>query len=62
MNRTDWGAQAFAAAKSIVRTCQKSGRNFFRYALDALASPAAGKPLPRSAAPAPRSLPAIPEA
>ena len=45
VNRTDWGAKAFAVAKSVVRTCQKSGQNFFRYALDALS--ATGQPLPQ---------------
>lgn len=29
VNRTDWGAKAFAVAKTIVRTCQKNRRNFF---------------------------------
>jgi transposase len=46
VNRTDWGAKAFGVAKSIVRTCQKSGRNFFRYALDALAQIRKGKTAP----------------
>ena len=46
VNRTAWGAKAFAVAKSVVRTCQKSGRNFFRYALDALSAAEAGQPLP----------------
>lgn len=46
VNRTDWGAKAFGIAKSIVRTCQKNGRNFFQYALDALAVTARGQPAP----------------
>lgn len=33
VNRTDWGATAFANAKSILRTCQKQGRNFLEYGL-----------------------------
>jgi hypothetical protein len=32
VNRSAWGARAFAVAKSIVRTCQKNGYNFFQYA------------------------------
>lgn len=46
VNRSDWGAKAFAVAKSIVRTCQKNSRNFFAYALDALAAANAGQNLP----------------
>lgn len=46
VNRTDWGAKAFGVAKSIVRTCQKNGRNFFRYALSALDHLATGHPAP----------------
>jgi len=46
VNRTDWGAKAFATAKSIVRTCQKVGRNFFGYALAALEKIRAGQPPP----------------
>lgn len=34
VNRTDWGAKAFAHAKSVIRTCQKQGRNFLNYGLD----------------------------
>lgn len=46
VNRERWSAEAFAVAKSIVRTCQKNGRNFFRYALDAVTSRLQGKPAP----------------
>lgn len=46
VNRTDWGAKAFATAKTIVRTCQKAGLNFFKYSLDALNSIQAGQPAP----------------
>ena len=34
VNRTDWGAEAFARAKSVIRTCQKQGRNFLEYGLE----------------------------
>jgi hypothetical protein len=34
VNRTDWGAKAFAHAKSVIRTCQKQGRNFLQYGLE----------------------------
>lgn len=46
VNRSRWGANAFAVAKSIVRTSQKSGVNFFRYALGAVAEIQAGQPAP----------------
>lgn len=46
VNRSRWGAHAFAVAKSIVRTCQKAGRNFFGYALDAVEQIQAGHPAP----------------
>jgi transposase len=46
INRTDWGAQAFGVAKSIVRTCRKNGLNFFNYALDALANIHGGQQAP----------------
>jgi len=48
VNRTDWGAQAFAHAKSVIRTCQKQSRNFLQYGLDVVRAVSAGKapPLP----------------
>jgi hypothetical protein len=46
VNRSTWGADAFAVAKSIIRTCQKNGRRFFDYALDALGASGQGQPLP----------------
>jgi hypothetical protein len=46
VNRTAWGAQAFGVAKSIVRTCQKNGLNFFDYALSALSALSRGNPAP----------------
>ena len=50
VNRTDWGAHAFAVAKSVVRTCRKNGRNFFDYALSAISAINVGEhvPLPLS--------------
>ncbi|QDU59985.1 hypothetical protein Pan216_08220 [Planctomycetes bacterium Pan216] len=44
VNRAAWSADAFA--KSIVRTCQKNGLHFFRYALDAVTSRMPHQPLP----------------
>ena len=48
VNRTDWGATAFAHAKSIIRTCQKQGRNFLQYGLEVVRAVSAGQvqPLP----------------
>ena len=48
VNRTDWGATAFAHAKSILRTCQKQGRNFLDYGLQVVRNFYAGlaPPLP----------------
>jgi hypothetical protein len=48
LSRTDWGAEAFGVAKSVLRTCRKNGVNFFRYALAALAARTVGQtpPLP----------------
>lgn len=46
VSRSDWGAKAFAVAKSIIRTCRKNNRNFFSYALEALtAGPTTPLPL-----------------
>lgn len=36
VSRSEWGAKAFAVAKSIIRTCQKAGLNFFDYSQDAI--------------------------
>ena len=48
MNRTAWGAEAFAHAKSVIRTCQKHGRNFLQYGLQVVRAVSAGQrpPLP----------------
>jgi transposase len=48
VNRTDWGAKAFAHAKSVIRTCQKQGRNFLQYGLEVVRAASAGqsRPLP----------------
>ncbi len=48
VNRTDWGAKAFAHAKSVIRTCQKQGRNFLQYGLEVVRAASAGQapPLP----------------
>jgi hypothetical protein len=48
VNRTDWGAKAFARAKSVIRTCQKQGRNFLQYGLEVVRAAAARQspPLP----------------
>ena len=46
VNRSEWGAAAFATLKSIVRTCQKNGLNFLEYGLSVLRARAADSPLP----------------
>lgn len=48
VNRTDWGAKAFAHAKSVIRTCQKQGRNFLQYGLEVVRAASTGqsRPLP----------------
>ncbi|MGE4002677.1 MAG: hypothetical protein AB7I48_20970 [Planctomycetaceae bacterium] len=46
LSRTDWGASAFGAAKSILRTCRKNGVDFFTCAQTALAHILAGQPPP----------------
>jgi len=50
VNRTDWGAKAFANAKTVIRTCQKQGRNFLEYGLEVVQAVLAGQtpPLPLS--------------
>ena len=46
VNRTDWGAKAFAHAKSVIRTCQKQGRNFLQYGLEVVRAVAMRQPPP----------------
>jgi len=46
VNRTDWGAKAFAHAKSVIRTCQKQGRNFLQYGLQVVRALSSGQPPP----------------
>lgn len=48
VNRTAWGAKAFGNLKSVIRTCQKQGRNFFEYGLSVVRAALHGKdpPLP----------------
>lgn len=36
VNRTAAGAKAFANLKSVIRTCQKAGRNFLNYGMSVL--------------------------
>ncbi len=46
VNRTDRGAKAFAIIKSIIRTCQKQGVNFFESARAAMRTALTGRPPP----------------
>jgi len=46
VNRSRWGATAFGRLKSVVRTCQKNGRNFFDYALSLVRAQLAGETAP----------------
>lgn len=46
VNRSDWGANAFATLKSVVRTCQKNGLNYLDYGLSLVRARAAGMNLP----------------
>ena len=46
VNRSDWGAAAFATWKSVIRTCQKNGLNFLDYGLSVVRARAAESPLP----------------
>ncbi len=46
VNRSDWGANAFATLKSVIRTCQKNGLNFLEYGLNVLHARAADVSLP----------------
>lgn len=55
VNRTKEGAQAFARLKSIVRTCQKHGRNFLNYGLGLIGLAEPDQPLPFAPTPAANS-------
>lgn len=46
VNRTDWGATAFANIKSVIRTCQKNTLPFINYGLGLLSAAIRGRPLP----------------
>jgi transposase len=46
VNRTVWGATAFANIKSVVRTCQKQRRTFVDYGLSLVRATLAHRPLP----------------
>jgi hypothetical protein len=48
VNRTAWGATAFANIKSVIRTCQKQHRGFLEYGLSLLRATLTGQssPLP----------------
>ena len=46
VNRSDWGAAAFATWKSVIRTCQKNGLNFLNYGLSVIRTRAIGGALP----------------
>lgn len=46
VNRSAWGAKAFATLKSVIRTCRKNGRNFLEYGLSVLDSRQSESPLP----------------
>lgn len=46
VNRSTWGAEAFATLKSVIRTCQKNGLNFLDYGLSVLRARAADSPPP----------------
>lgn len=45
-HRADWSATAFAQIKSITRTCRKTGRSFFDYALSLIRASQTGLALP----------------
>ena len=46
VNRSPWGADAFATWKSIIRTCQKNGLNFLDYGLSLVRAGILGTDLP----------------
>lgn len=51
VNRTRQGATVFANVKSVIRTCQKQGVNFFHYARDVMHAALASQPPPLPLAP-----------
>lgn len=44
VNRTAWGATAFANIKSVIRTCQKQRRGFLEYGLSLVRTTLSGQP------------------
>ena len=46
VNRSDWGAAAFATWKSVIHTCQKNSLNFLDYGLSVIRARAVDCPLP----------------
>lgn len=46
VNRSAGGAKAYANIKSILRTCQKQGRNFLNYGLEVVRAVGADRPAP----------------
>lgn len=46
VNRTAWGATAFARIKSVVRTCQKNGKRFLDYGRQLFEASLDGRPPP----------------
>ncbi len=46
VNRSNWGADAFATWKSVIRTCQKNSLNFLEYGLCVIRARAADRPMP----------------
>lgn len=51
VNRTDRGAKVFANIKTVIRTCQKQGLNFFDYARQVLQATLTSHPPPLPLAP-----------
>jgi len=46
VNRSAWGAKAFATLKSVIRTCHKNGRNFLEYGQSVLRARESQSPAP----------------
>lgn len=46
VNRSTWGAKAFATLKSVIRTCHKNGLNFLKYGQSVLESRDNQSPIP----------------
>jgi len=46
VNRSEWGARAFANIKSVIRTCQKRAVSFFPYGLELTRTSLTGQPPP----------------